>query len=225
MEIYCLEAGCIGGWAFARGTSFASPFWAGLEADRSDGCTSQTGLFNPALYALYSQGAYGTAFTDIKSGDNDLIGGGTNVGQYPALNGYDLASGIGSPIAGGLSCPEVSSVTPGQSGHQVVVTGLGLEHATISFGGRCGVCGPRHGLCDRRDRGGPGRKRDGHGRRHQRARHRDEHGAVHLSGDHHHFTRGRSGRPARTRRPWPPSGSPHRNRGRQRRGRCPRVSR
>jgi hypothetical protein len=135
MEIYCLQAGCNGGWAFARGTSFASPFWAGLEADRSDGCTSQTGLFNPALYALYSQGAYGTAFTDIKSGDNDLIGGGTNVGQYPALNGYDLASGIGSPIAGGLSCPEVSSVTPGQTGHQVVVTGLGLEHASISFGG------------------------------------------------------------------------------------------
>ena len=135
MEIYCLEAGCNGGWAFARGTSFASPFWAGLEADRSDGCTSQTGLFNPALYALYSQGAYGRAFTDIKSGDNDLIGGGTNVGQYPALNGYDLASGIGSPIAGGLSCPEVTSVTPGQSGHQVVVTGLGLEHATIDFGG------------------------------------------------------------------------------------------
>jgi hypothetical protein len=133
MEIYCLEAGCNGGWTFARGTSFASPFWAGLEADRSEGCTSQTGLFNPALYALYSQGAYGTAFTDIKSGDNDLIGG-TNVGQYPALNGYDLASGIGSPIAGGLSCPEVTSVTPGQSGHQVVVTGLGLEHATVDFG-------------------------------------------------------------------------------------------
>ena len=135
MEIYCLQAGCIGGWAFARGTSFASPFWAGLVADRSDGCTTQTGLFNPALYALYSQGAYGSAFTDIKSGDNDLIGGGTNVGQYPALNGYDLASGIGSPIAGGLSCPEVTSVTPGQSGHQVVVTGLGLEHAAIDFGG------------------------------------------------------------------------------------------
>src|SRR3984957_693021 len=135
MEIYCLQAGCNGGWAFARGTSFASPFWAGLEADRIDGCSSQTVLFNPALYALYSQGAYGTAFTDIKSGDNDLIGGGTNVGQYPALNGYDLASGIGSPIAGGLSCPEVSSVTPGQTGHQVVVTGLGLEHASISFGG------------------------------------------------------------------------------------------
>ena len=135
MEIYCLEAGCINGWAFAWGTSFASPFWAGLVADRSDGCTSQTGLFNPALYALYGQGAYGSAFTDIKSGDNDLIGGGTNVGQYPALNGYDLASGIGSPIAGGLSCPEVTSVTPGQSGHQVVVTGLGLEHATIDFGG------------------------------------------------------------------------------------------
>jgi hypothetical protein len=137
MEIYCLQAGCSGGWAFARGTSFAAPLWAGLAADRSDGCTAQTGLFNPALYALYGQGAYGSAFTDITSGsgDNDLIGGGTNIGQYPALSGYDLASGIGSPIAGGLSCPEVTSVTPGQSGDQVVVSGLGLEHATIDFGG------------------------------------------------------------------------------------------
>ena len=83
-----------GGWAFARGTSFASPFWAGLEADRTVGCTSQTGLFNPALYALYSQGSYGSAFTDIKSGDNDLIGGGI---------GTCLARGAGSEGAHGDS--------------------------------------------------------------------------------------------------------------------------
>jgi Pro-kumamolisin, activation domain/Bacterial Ig-like domain (group 3) len=122
-----------GNWSFAFGTSFAAPLWAGLTADKNDGCTEQTGLFNAALYSLNAEGSYGTAFKDITTGNNDLTG--TQHGDFAAGTGYDLASGIGSPIAGGLSCPEVTSVGQGQVGQTVVVQGLGLAHAVINFGG------------------------------------------------------------------------------------------
>jgi hypothetical protein len=122
-------------WGFATGTSFAAPFWAGLAADKNVGCTAPTGLFNPSLYALYGtngQGAYGNAFNDITSGNNDLLA--LEFGQFSAMPGYDLATGIGSPIAAGLSCPEVTSVAQGGIGQDVVITGLGLDHATFEFG-------------------------------------------------------------------------------------------
>ena len=44
---------------------------------------------------------------------------------FAAGTGYDLATGIGTPVAGGLSCPEVDSVGAGLAGSQVTVTGLG----------------------------------------------------------------------------------------------------
>jgi Pro-kumamolisin, activation domain len=121
-----------GEWHTVTGTSVAAPLMAGMVADRDVGCTTPTGLFASSLFALYDQGAYGTAFTDITSGDTDLTG--TNGGAFAAGSGYDLASGIGTPIAGGLSCPEVTSVGAGGPGSDVTVSGLGLEHASIDFG-------------------------------------------------------------------------------------------
>jgi hypothetical protein len=130
-----------GEWDLAVGTSFAAPFWAGLEADRSDGCTTRTGFFNPALYALYNEGtgsgadAYeGNAFTDITVGNNDLTG--SHGGEYEALGGYDLATGIGSPIASGLSCPEVTGVNQDDFGGVTTLGGLGLKNASVTFGGK-----------------------------------------------------------------------------------------
>ena len=120
-----------GEWLPAGGTSFASPFIGGLVADTDSGC-GRFGLLTPLLYSLYSQGSYGSAFTDVTSGDTDLTG--SNEGEYPATSGYDAATGIGSPIAPGLTCPLVSSVTAGQAGSDVTISGLGLEHATIYFG-------------------------------------------------------------------------------------------
>ena len=121
-----------GSWDIGWGTSFAAPLIAGMVADRDDGCTALTGVFTPALYALYDEGAYGSAFSDITSGNNDMTG--TNGGAFAATSGYDPATGIGSPLAAGLSCPEVTSVGAGSAGQQVSVSGLGLEHAAITFG-------------------------------------------------------------------------------------------
>ncbi|HEX3793789.1 MAG TPA: protease pro-enzyme activation domain-containing protein [Acidimicrobiales bacterium] len=124
----------LGGWTEDEGTSFVAPLIAGLVADKNVGCATLTGNFAGQLYSLASRGAYGTAFNDITSGNNDLTG--SNHGSLAAGSGYDLATGLGSPIAAGLSCPEITGVGGGTSGQQVTVTGLGLERATISFGGK-----------------------------------------------------------------------------------------
>ena len=123
-----------GMWTVASGTSLASPLVAGIVTDRNDGCTTTTADLAPTLYSAASQGLYGSALTDITSGNNDATG--TYIGaDFPASVGYDPATGLGSPIASGLSCPEVSAVSAGYEGSQVVVSGLGLEHATVDFGG------------------------------------------------------------------------------------------
>jgi hypothetical protein len=124
-----------GAWALGEGTSFAAPFMAGLIADKNDGCTTSTGLFTPDLYALGEEDVYGSALTDITSGNTDLTG--SNGGAYPANPGYDAATGWGSPDAAGLSCPEITSVNPTSAlpGTTVAVSGLGLEKAAFSFNG------------------------------------------------------------------------------------------
>ena len=123
-----------GAWTVVGGTSMSAPLVAGIVTDRNDGCTTATADLAPSLYGAASQDIYGSGLTDITSGDNDDTGtyGGAD---YPASVGYSPVTGLGSPIASGLSCPEVSAVSAGYGGSQVAVSGLGLEHATIDFGG------------------------------------------------------------------------------------------
>ena len=123
-----------GMWGAVGGTSMSAPFIAGMIADTDTGCAAKTGNLSPALYALAAEGVYGTALNDITVGNTDLTG--SDSGQYAAGTGDDLASGVGSPIAGGLACAGVISVQPtsAAAGSDVTVTGLGLEKATIVFG-------------------------------------------------------------------------------------------
>jgi hypothetical protein len=89
-----------GRWQAAGGTSTAAPVWAAIAAlaDRSGfaGCTSSTslGFFNPLLYEIASGVNYHSAFNDITSGDNNP----TQSGPYPATVGYDMDTGLGSPL-------------------------------------------------------------------------------------------------------------------------------
>jgi hypothetical protein len=86
-----------GGWYKVGGTSLSAPCWAGLIAVADQG-RATLGLRSidgatvtlPRLYALPS-----TDFNDITTGSN---GYGTGYG-YAATVGYDLATGLGTPIA------------------------------------------------------------------------------------------------------------------------------
>lgn len=87
------QSGCAGGWG---GTSFAAPMWAGLMALVNQQAIAngnpQLGFINPTIYPLALGSGYAAAFHDITSGNNG----------YPAVTGFDLATGWGSPIAAGL---------------------------------------------------------------------------------------------------------------------------
>ena len=123
-----------GSWGAGVGTSFAAPLVAGIIADANTGCARVAGGFNPALYALAAEGVYGSALNQITSGSNDITG--TDGGNYDAARGYNLATGLGSPIASGLACPDITSVVPSQApaGTTVTVRGVGLEKASFAFG-------------------------------------------------------------------------------------------
>ena len=90
-----------GSWGPWGGTSFAAPLWAALFALANASATcagTGIGFANPDLYDVAA--AHPSAFYDITSGDNDLTG--TNDGIYPALVGYDMATGLGTPNAAAL---------------------------------------------------------------------------------------------------------------------------
>jgi hypothetical protein len=139
-----------GGYVAVGGTSIGAPRLAGIVADISSGCARRVGDFAPRLAMLASKHVYGTALTDItrgfdahgatpkliSPGDNDVTR--TNARKFKAAGGFDLATGFGVPIARGLSCPQVMSLSPrrGRTGTHVTVRGLGLEQATITFGAK-----------------------------------------------------------------------------------------
>jgi subtilase family serine protease len=143
-----------GAWTAFGGTSAAAPLWGAILADANSSglgsCSASTpvGFVNPALYRIASGGGFSAAFHDITTGDNDFTG--TNGGQFAAGTGYDLASGLGTPIAyssatSGLvpalcEGPAISGISPSSGpaagGDTVTITGtnLGLAPASVRFG-------------------------------------------------------------------------------------------
>jgi hypothetical protein len=112
-------------WTDAFGTSFATPLWAAFVGlvNASPACTGVgVGFVDPLLYKLAGKD-YGEYFNDITTGNNDV--GPVNGGLYPAGPGYDMATGLGTPIGGALSeglCPSVPSVTPPQTSENAAPT-------------------------------------------------------------------------------------------------------
>jgi subtilase family serine protease len=78
------------------GTSFAAPMWAGYIALANQQAAANgvaaVGFINPAIYPLGLGSGYAAAFHDITSGTNG----------FPAVTGYDLITGWGSPNGAGL---------------------------------------------------------------------------------------------------------------------------
>jgi len=102
-------------WTDAFGTSFATPLWAAFVGlvNASPACAGVgIGFVDPLLYELAGED-YGKYFNDVTTGNNDV--GEVNGGLYPAGPGYDMATGLGTPIGSALSeglCPAVPSVVP-----------------------------------------------------------------------------------------------------------------
>ena len=123
------------------GTSFAAPMWAGYLAlanqQAIENGAPTLGFINPLIYPIGLGSGYDTAFHDITSGSNG----------YPAVTGYDLATGWGSPNGAGLisalvgaattpnfsisASPTSLSVAPGSNGTATITTAVfnGLDSA------------------------------------------------------------------------------------------------
>lgn len=98
-----------GGWFQVGGTSASAPLWAALMALTNARCSSSpVGFVNPAIYFAASPSVPAIVLNDIQTDpsfpgndNNDFTGDGG--GQYPVLNGYDMATGLGSPVGGALA--------------------------------------------------------------------------------------------------------------------------
>jgi subtilase family serine protease len=126
--------GADGGWYAVGGTSAGAPQWAALIAiaDQGRALKGLTPLSSSqTLTALYS---HTTDFHDIKGGNTgtyDVVNSsGAVIGTIPvsAVTGYDLVTGLGSPVAN-LLVPALASVTT-SAGPLALRTGH-----TISSGG------------------------------------------------------------------------------------------
>jgi subtilase family serine protease len=132
-----------GKWTAYGGTSAAAPLWAAVAAltDASPFCrdygSGAAGVQAPGLYAVAAgAGSYiystGEALSDVTSGDNDFTPDGYTGGLYPAATGYDMASGLGTPVASGYSATGPSTFYPGLTALMCFVYGTKNTTASIS---------------------------------------------------------------------------------------------
>ena len=92
----------VGGWYVFGGTSAGAPQWAALLARRANTATWTT-AFNTVIYtAAKTAATYAALLRDITSGSNGL----------PAVKGYDLVTGLGSPQAGAICAYPKPGPTP-----------------------------------------------------------------------------------------------------------------
>ena len=99
------------------GTSAAAPLWAGFTALVNQQATNTlkppVGFLNPAIYAIGKSPNYAAAFHDITTGNNFSAGSPAN---YPAVPGYDLCTGWGTPngtnLINALAPPDPLGISP-----------------------------------------------------------------------------------------------------------------
>jgi subtilase family serine protease len=109
VNAYQSFAGQPAGWYPVCGTSEATPLFSGIVALADQMAGRPLGLINPALYSLSSSGAPG--IVDVTQGNNSVSFTQGHVLKsvtgFPALPGYDLASGVGT-IDAGTFVPELA---------------------------------------------------------------------------------------------------------------------
>ena len=120
------------------GTSCAAPLWAGFTAliNQQAAANGQgtVGFLNPAIYTLGKGSSYSACFHDTTTGNN-----GTST-KYPAVTGFDLCTGWGTPtgtnlinaLSGPAPAPGITSFSPasGFANSAVSITGSNLMSAS-----------------------------------------------------------------------------------------------
>ena len=102
------------GWFAVGGTSAGAPQWAAID-------TFGNTATNTNFYANYQ---YGTTFSDIVGGSNG----------YSAVSGYDLATGIGTPIGVNFAAPRTPDFSISASQPITINAGsTGTSTITITF--------------------------------------------------------------------------------------------
>ena len=115
-QVWCVhDNGNSSGYVY--GTSIAAPLWAGLTALVNQQAASSNkppvGLINQAIYEIGRQSSYSSDFHDVTSGNNFSASSPTN---FPAVPGYDLCTGWGTPngtnLINALVNPDPLAVSP-----------------------------------------------------------------------------------------------------------------
>ena len=137
-ENFFIEYGGGGGFTGQVGTSFAAPLWAAFTAlinqEAAASGEPAAGFLNPALYSLGRSPNYTNCFHDITTGNNATPQSPT---QFPAVPGYDLCTGWGSPMGShliaALALPLRLEITPGPALVFTGSVGGTVTPATLAF--------------------------------------------------------------------------------------------
>ena len=92
------------GWSIVGGTSEATPMFAGIVAIAAQLAGHRLGVINSALYSIAQRG--GDGIVDLVGADNSF----GDVSGYDAVDGYDLATGLGTVDAAVL-VPDLAAAT------------------------------------------------------------------------------------------------------------------
>jgi len=91
---------CSTGWYDIGGTSLSAPQWAGIVALADQVNGGGLGLINPALYRIGANPArYAADFYDVTTGNNQAD---QNIPGFPATQGWDAVTGLGTPNGANL---------------------------------------------------------------------------------------------------------------------------
>jgi hypothetical protein len=113
------------------GTSCAAPLWAAFTAlvnqQAAAAGLSPVGFINPTVYKIGQSANYSSCFHDITAGNNESPENPTN---FPAVTGYDLCTGWGTPTGTNL----INAVLSANAGPVFAIVG-----STITGGNGNGV--------------------------------------------------------------------------------------
>jgi hypothetical protein len=109
-----------GRWGKAGGTSAAAPLWAALLALTDAKCpSSPVGFANPLLYFDHPPDTNDIVQKTGSANNNDYTHFKAALPYYPVLTGYDMATGLGSPIGGSLA-DRLCGLSDDQAGYWLV---------------------------------------------------------------------------------------------------------